>query len=200
MPVSRSGRTASSRSAGSPDVVPEAPLERTEHGLLPAGEGWFVLNAKDARWHQEGTGGKLTFFEGDVAGFDQLGINVSVLAPGEPMAMYHWEDEQEDFLVVSGEAVLVVEGQERPLRAWDLVHCPPRTKHVIVGAGSGPCVIVAVGTRAAGEEWGAYTVDAAAARHNASVEEETSDPGVAYARFPERQATAYQEDWLPSGP
>jgi uncharacterized cupin superfamily protein len=156
-----------------------------------------VLNAKDARWHLEGAGGKLTFFEGDRAGFDQLGINVSVLGPGEPMAMYHWEDEQEDFLVLSGEALLVVEGQERPLRAWDLVHCPPKTKHVIVGAGSGPCVIVAVGTRVAGKDWGAYTVDATAAKHDASVEEETSDPSVAYARFPERQATTYQEGWLP---
>jgi uncharacterized cupin superfamily protein len=122
---------------------------------------------------------------------------VSVLGPGEPMAMYHWENEQEDFLVLSGEALLVVEGEERPLRAWDLVHCPPKTKHVIVGAGSGPCVIVAVGSRGAGEEWGAYTVEPAAAKHNASVDEETTDPGLAYARFPERRATAYQEGWLP---
>jgi uncharacterized cupin superfamily protein len=177
--------------------VPEAPLERMEHGLLPAGEGWFVLNAKDARWHIEGTGGRLTFFEGDRAGFEQVGINVSVLEPGRPMAMYHWEDEQEDFLVLSGEAVLVVEGEERKLRAWDLVHCPPRTKHVIVGAGSGPCVILAVGSRRPGEGWGAYTVDETAARHDASVEEETTDPSVAYARFPPRQATAYEEGWLP---
>jgi uncharacterized cupin superfamily protein len=178
-------------------VIPEAPLEQTEHGLIPAGEGWFVLNAKDARWHLEGTGGKLTFFEGNVTGLWQMGINVSVLGPGQPMAMYHWEDEQEDFLVLSGEALLVVEGQERPLRAWDLVHCPPKTKHVIVGAGSGPCLLVAVGTRGTGEERGAYTVDAAAAAHDASTEEETTDPSVAYARFPERQATAYQDGWLP---
>jgi uncharacterized cupin superfamily protein len=114
------------------------------------------------------------------------------------MAMYHWEDEQEDFLVLLGDAVLVVEGEERPLRAWDLVHCPPKTKHVIVGAGSGPCVIVGVGTRRAGKDWGAYTVDAAAATHDASVDEETTDPSVAYARFPERQASAYREGWLPS--
>ena len=156
-----------------------------------------MLNAKDARWNLEGTGGKLTFFEGNQAGFEQFGINVSVLGPGEPMAMYHWEDEQEDFLVLSGEAVLVVEGQERPLRAWDLVHCPPKTQHVIVGAGTGPCVIVAVGTRLAGKDWGAYTVDAAAAKHGASVHEETADPSVAYARFPEREPTTYQEGWLP---
>ena len=155
-----------------------------------------MLNAKDARWHLEGTGGKLTFFEGDRAGFKQLGINVSVLEPGQPMAMYHWEDEQEDFLVLSGEAVLVVEGEERQLRAWDLVHCPPTTKHVIVGAGSGTCVIVGVGTRGAGGDWGAYTVDATAANHDASVEKETTEPSVAYARFPQRRPTTYGEGWL----
>ena len=175
----------------------EAPLEHGEHGLVPAGDGWFVLNAKDARWHVEGTGGKLTFFEGDRARFEQLGLNVSVLEPGQPMAMYHWENEQEDFLVISGEALLVVEGEERRLQAWDLAHCPAQTKHVIVGAGSGPCVIVAVGTRLAGDEWGAYTVDESALNHDASVEEETTDPGVAYARFPARQPTAYRAGWLP---
>jgi uncharacterized cupin superfamily protein len=179
-------------------VPSETPLEQTKHGLVPAGEGWFVLNAKEARWHVEGTGGKLTFFEGDRAGFEQLGINVNVLEPGQPMAMYHWENAQEDFLVISGEALLVVEGEERQLRAWDLVHCPQKTKHAIVGAGSGPCVIVAVGTCLAGEDWGAYTVDETAMKHDASVEEETADQGVAYARFPARQATAYRDGWLPS--
>jgi uncharacterized cupin superfamily protein len=178
-------------------MAPEAPLEHGEHGLVPAGEGWFVLNAKEARWHVEGTGGKLTFFEGDRVGFEQLGINVSVLEPGQPMAMYHWENEQEDFLVISGEALLVVEGEERRLEAWDFTHCPAQTKHVIVGAGSRPCVIVAVGTRRAGDDWGAYAVDETALKHDASVDEETTDPDVAYARFPARQATAYRDGWLP---
>jgi uncharacterized cupin superfamily protein len=140
-------------------------------------------------------GGWLTFFEGDRAGFEQLGFNISVLEPGKPMSMYHWENEQEDFLVLSGEAVLIVEGEERSLRAWDFVHCPQKTEHVIVGAGSAPCVIVGVGTRLAGEDWGAYTVDETAAKHGASVEEETTEPSVAYARFPARQQTTYQ-GWL----
>ena len=177
-------------------TVPEAPLESDEQGLFPAGEGWFVLNAKDSRWYQEGTGQKLAFFEGaQRGGFERLGLNVSVLGPGEQMAMYHWEDEQEDFLVISGEALLIVEGQERPLRAWDLAHCPPKTKHVIVGAGSGPCVVVSVGSRGSGG-LGGYSVDATAAKHDASVEEETTDWRVAYKRFPKRQPTAY-DDWLP---
>jgi uncharacterized cupin superfamily protein len=172
-------------------------MEDTEHGRVPAGEGWFVLNARDARWRDEGPLGKLTFFEGDKAEFSQLGINVNVLEPGQPMAMYHYENEQEDFLVLSGEALLIVEGQERPLRAWDFVHCPPGTRHVIVGAGDGPCVTVAVGSRMAGEDWGAYTADETALRHGAGVDVETTDPAEAYARFPERRFTRYQDGWLP---
>ena len=172
-------------------------MEDTEQGRIPAGEGWFVLNAKDARWRQEGTGGKLTFFEG--AGEQwQLGINVSVLEPGQPMAMYHYENDQEDFLVLTGEPLLIVEGEERPLRPWDLVHCPPGTEHVIVGAGDGPSVLVSVGTRAGRDDWGAYTVDEAALRHEAGVEQETTESKEAYARFPPDQFTRFEEGWLPS--
>ena len=188
-------------------VIPEAPVEQTEHGRVPAGEGWFVLNARDARWrHREG---KATLpFEGD-AEFAQLGINLIVLAPGEPMAMYHWETDEEDFLVLSGEALLIVEGEERPLRQWDFVHCPARTQHVIVGAGAEPCVVLAVGAREHQttrgpdgtlewvQDWGAYTVDEAALRNGAGVEEETTDEEVAYARFPDPEPTGHREGWLP---
>ena len=177
-------------------MVPEAPLEDTGEGRVPVGEGWFVLNAKDARWRDDGPLGKLTFFEGDVE-WPQLGFNIGVLGPGEPMAMYHFENDQEDFLVLSGEALLIVEGEERPLRAWDFVHCPAGTDHIIVGAGSRPCVVVSTGSRAAGKDWGGYTVDEAALRHNAGVEVATPDPQEAYARFPERRFTRYQEGWLP---
>ncbi len=172
-------------------------MEDTDAGRVPAGEGWFVLNAREARWCDDGPLGKLTFFEGDNAGFTGLGINVGVLEPGQPMAMYHWENEQEDFLVLSGEPLLLVEGEELALKPWDLVHCPPGTRHVIVGAGTGPSVIVSVGTRAAGEEWGAYTVDAVALRHGAGVEGETTLPADAYARFPKRRFVRYEDGWLP---
>jgi uncharacterized cupin superfamily protein len=111
--------------------------------------------------------------------------------------MYHWENEQEGFLVVDGEALLVVEGEERPLRTWDFVHCPPGTRHVLVGAGERPCVVVAVGSRTAGEDSGAYTVDEAALRHGAGVEAETTSPAEAYARFPDGRFTRYREGWLP---
>ena len=107
-------------------MVPEAPLEQTEHGLVPKGKGWFVLNAREAAWiDREGRGAVSRFegFEGE-ADFSQLGINIRVLGPGEPMSMYHWEADQEDFLVISGEALAIVEGEERPMRPWDLLHCP----------------------------------------------------------------------------
>jgi quercetin dioxygenase-like cupin family protein len=178
--------------------VPEAGLDRTPEGLVPEGEGWFVVNAREARWQDEGPLGVMCFFEGDVA-FPRLGINLDVVEPGQPMCMYHWEADQEDFLVLSGEALLIVEGEERPLSAWDFVHCPPGTKHVIVGAGTGRCVILAVGARvdSTGPNWGAYTVDEAALCHGAGVREETTEPGVAYAPFPKRVTTAYRDGWLP---
>ena len=112
--------------------------------------------------------------------------------------MYHAEADQEDFLVVAGEAVLIVEDAERPLRAWDFVHCPPDTAHMIVGAGEGPCVVIAVGAR---ERYGAiqYIVSEAALRHRAGVEVPTGDPSVAYAHLPKRRWSRYSEDWLPGG-
>jgi len=189
-------------------MVPEAPLEHTEHGLVAVGEGWFVLNARDARWrHREGWGDSVGF-QGDTD-FPQVGIGLVRLSPGEPNGNYHWETDQEDFLVLSGEAALVVEGRERPLRQWDFVHCPPGTQHVIVGAGSGPCVVLAVGARErhttrgpdgrlrGTDDWGAYTVDEAALRHGAGVEMETTSAEQAYARFAKPQPTRYRDGWLP---
>ena len=180
-------------------MVPEAPLEETEAGLVPSGEGWFVLNAREAHWRKrEGRGFSLPF-EGPTH-FPQLGIRLFVLDPGEPIGMYHWEKDAEGFLVLSGEALLIVEGQERPLRQWDFVHVPPETRHMIVGAGSGPCVILCAGSRQHGDEdcnGGGYVVDEVALRHGAGVEEETSAPSVAYARFPDSEPTGYREGWLP---
>jgi uncharacterized cupin superfamily protein len=180
-------------------MVPEARLESTEHGLVPRGDGWFVLNARKAQWRRAEGRGAISQLEGEPE-FSQLGIHVFVLGPGEPMAMYHWEVDQEDFLVVAGAALLIVEGEERPLRQWDFVHCPAGTKHVIVGDGNGPCVVLAVGARSersTGPDWGGYTVDEAALRHGAGVEQETTDQYQAYARFQRREPTSYREGWLP---
>jgi uncharacterized cupin superfamily protein len=175
-------------------VVPEAPQEESEHGLVATGDGWFVLNAQDAPWWERPGRGFYCEFEGKTD-FPQYGINITVLRPGEPMSMYHWEADQEDFLVVAGEAVLVVEGEERPLRQWDLAHCPAGTEHTIVGAGDGPCVVVCTGARGAstGPEWGSYTVTEAAQRHSAGVEQETTVPDEAYARFGKSALTRYRD-------
>ncbi len=179
-------------------LVPEAQLDSTEHGLVPSGDGWFVLNARDARWRPGEGRGAYCIFEGEPE-FSQLGIHIVALAPGDPMAMYHWEADQEDFLVLAGEALLIVEGEKRPLRQWDFVHCPAGTKHVILGAGDAPCLVLAVGARdrSTGQAWGAYSVDEFALRHGAGVEQETTDANEAYARFPPREPARYRDGWLP---
>ena len=160
---------------------------------------WFVVNARDARWFDRGPRGHVGLFERVDDEFEQVGINLFVLGPGQPMSMYHWEADQEDFLVLSGEALLIVEDEERPLRQWDLVHTPAGVPHTIVGAGDGPCSILAIGARQNqdGEGWGGYPLSEVAMRHDASAEAETTDPHEAYARFPDRQPGEFQDGWLP---
>ena len=179
-------------------MVPEAKLETTENGVVPVSDGWFVLNAREARWRHADGRGAYSVFEGDQR-FPQLGIHLVALHPGEPMAMYHWEADQENFLVLAGEALLIVEGEERPLQRWDFVHCPAGTKHTIVGAGHGPSLVLAVGARvlSTGPDWGGFPVDDAALRHGAGVEEETTDQEQAYAAVRRRKPTPYREDWIP---
>ena len=127
-----------------------------------------------------------------------MGINLGVLAPGEPMTMYHWETDQEDLLVLAGAALLIVEGEERRCARGTSCTVLPETKHAIVGAGVGPCLVLAVGARdrSTGPNWGGYTVDEAALRHGAGVDQETSEPREAYARFGPREPSAYREGWL----
>ncbi len=174
-------------------MVPEAPLEPADNGMVPEGEGWFVLNVADARW-LEGTFGAYTRFEG-AARFPQLGFNIGVLQPGQAACMYHGENEQEDFLVLAGESLLLVEGQERRLKAWDFVHCPVRTEHVFVGAGAGPCTLLAVGTRLSDDV--VYPESELAQRHRAGVERETRDPEEAYAGAAEDVPVQFDPEWLP---
>ena len=186
-------------------MVPESEIEETEAGLAPVGGGWFVLNAREGRWRHRPERGESLSFTGQTddeceTHFRQVGVNLFVLGPGEPIGMYHWEADQEDFLVLSGAALLIVEGQERPLRQWDFVHCPPETRHIILGAGEGPCAVLAIGAREHIDEdcnGGAYTVDEVALRHGAGVDEETSDATVAYARVPKSEPIRYRDDWLP---
>jgi uncharacterized cupin superfamily protein len=159
--------------------VPEAPLEESGSGLAPAGEGWFVVNVRDAAWLTTERG-SVCVFEAPKAWFPQLGFRLRVLEPGKPNAFYHSENQQEAFLVLSGECRLLVDGEERVLRPWDFFHCPAGTEHIFVGAGDGPSTILMVGARTDDEQLH-YPVSDLAARYGASVSEETSDPEQAYA-------------------
>jgi uncharacterized cupin superfamily protein len=174
-------------------MIPEAEFDRTDGGAAPVGAGWFVLNAREARW-LDGDFGAYTRFEGEER-FPQVGINIGVLAPGQPACMYHAEAEQEDFLVLAGECLLLIEGRERTLKAWDFVHCPAWTEHVFVGAGDGPCAILAIGSRATDDV--IYPTSALAQRHHAGVPTETRDPREAYARNRPDVEVGYRDGWLP---
>jgi uncharacterized cupin superfamily protein len=163
-------------------AVPEAPLEAKQGGLEPAGEGWFVVNAGEARWWSDEIFGSSCRFEARERPFPQIAFSLRVLEPGKPNCMYHGEDIQEDFLVLQGECLLLIEGEERRLHAWDFVHCPAWTEHVFVGAEE-PCLILMIGARPDDEV--VYPVSEVAARHGASVARETRSPDEAYAGLPD---------------
>jgi len=164
----------------------EARLEETASGVSPASPGWFVVNLGDATWGTSDAFGSACWFESPAAPFEQVGMNVRVIQPGQPNCLYHGESLEEHFLVLHGECLLLVDEEERPLKAWDFVHCPPHTRHVFVGAGSGPCVILMVGARDANEQL-VYPVSELARRYGAGAETETDSPEVAYAPYEGRR-------------
>jgi uncharacterized cupin superfamily protein len=174
-------------------VTEEAQLRQTATGLVPDGDGWFVLNAREARWFT-GVFGAFTRFEGEQR-FPQLGINIAVLEPGQPSCYYHGEDAQEDFLVLAGECLALIEGQERPLRAWDFVHCPAWTEHVFIGAGEGPCALLATGTRLS--DGVVYPASERAQQHGAGVRKRVTDPVQAYSGLPDDIDVTYPSGALP---
>jgi uncharacterized cupin superfamily protein len=176
-------------------AVPMTPMRSTRFGLVPDGEDWFVPNAAETRWRDYGPLGVACDFQGKRP-FRQLGININVLNPGEPMSMYHRENHQEGFLVLAGECLLIVEGEERALRAWDFFHCPGGTAHTIVGAGDGPAVVLAVGARG-GRKGIVYLPEQAAVSRGAGVNRQTAKFAEAYARFPSAKRCAYRAGWLP---
>jgi uncharacterized cupin superfamily protein len=180
--------------------MPEAPIRRSRNGLAVDGEGWFVMNARESRWKQEGPLGSYCTFEGKRR-FPHFGINISVLQPGERMGMYHRENAQEAFLVLCGDCTLIVEGKERPLREWDFFYCAPGTEHIIVASGAQSAVSLAVGGRGRGVGGGiVYKVSEAAARYGASVKRETSDSAEAHrsvwAKLPRSRFVRYRPGWL----
>lgn len=167
-------------------MIGEARLLQSGVGLEPGSPGWFVVNVRDAAWHT-GAFGDACFFESSEAPFDQLGVSVRVLHPGTSTWLYHAESAQEDFLVLTGEALLLVDEQERRLRAWDFVHCPAWTPHAFIATGTAPSVIVMVGARPAQHTY-RYPRTSIAVRHGVAADVETTSPREALAPFP---------DWAP---
>jgi uncharacterized cupin superfamily protein len=175
--------------------VAEVPLRETKYGLVADGDGWFVVNARESRWRDTGPFGFFCNFEGKRR-FRQLGINLNVLEPGQSIGLYHRERVQEDFLVLAGECLLLVEGQERKLRPWDFVHCPGGTNHMIVGAGPGSAVVLAAGARRRGNRV-VYPAEPVALEHGVAVEQETAKRPEAYASSPGWTRCRYRGGWLP---
>jgi uncharacterized cupin superfamily protein len=174
-------------------AVEEARLEDAGSGLTPSGPGWFVVNVGEAAWvRSDAFGGRCVFESSprvlaerpdlEPQRFAQTGFTLAVLEPGKPTGMYHAESEQEDFLVLAGTCLLLIEEEERSLRAWDFVHCPPGTRHVFVGTGDGPCAIFMIGARRDGHSI-VYPLSEAARARAAGVEAETNAPAEAYAPF-----------------
>lgn len=145
-------------------------------------EQWFVVNVRDTEWQSKGEFGVRCRFESPDARFPELGVTVQLIQPGQPSSLYHAEDAQEGFLVLAGECLAVIEGQEHPLRQWDYLHCPPGTRHALVGTGDQPCTVLMVGApRSASLSEMLYPRDPVAARHGASVAETTRSSKQAYA-------------------
>jgi uncharacterized cupin superfamily protein len=169
-------------------MVEEARLVQLDAGLTPVSEGWFVVNVREAAWVTNEALGDACIFEGDDAPFADVGFTLAVLQPGQAGGRYHREENQEDFLVLAGECLLLIEGEERSLQAWDFVHCPANTEHGFVGAGDGPCVIFMTGARKGWPEKGiVYPRSEPALRLGLGVVKETSSPDEAYAPFPKWQ-------------
>jgi quercetin dioxygenase-like cupin family protein len=163
--------------------VPEARIDQTATRKVPADGGWWALNVADLPWDAVDGGGAWCTFEAPSAPSTRLGIGVHVLWPGDTPGKYHAEDQQEGFLVLEGECLAVVEGEERRLGRWDYLHCPPGTAHITIGAEGGPCAILMVGTRSP-DKVTRYLPDPAAARYGAAVATATDSPAEAYAERP----------------
>jgi uncharacterized cupin superfamily protein len=171
----------------------EASIRQTDAGSVAESDGWFVLNLADVAWMRHGIAGQWTDLEPGAAEFTHYGIGVHVLQPGQPNGRYHAENVQEDFLVLDGECLLIVEEEERRLKQWDFFHCAPGTHHILVGAGEGPCAILMAGARSPDKQL-RYPVSELAGRYDASSPEDTDTPRVAYRDW-DREYTPVRATW-----
>ena len=158
---------------------------------------WFVVNSSEAAWESiPGFGARCRFEEPD-ARFPNFGLSLRVLEPGELTALYHAEEAQEGFLVLDGECLALIDGEERLLGPWDYFHCPPGTRHVLVGTGEGPCALLAIGApRTMSLDEVEYPADEVAGRHGAAASESTRSSKAAYADR-ETSATSISAPWPP---
>jgi uncharacterized cupin superfamily protein len=151
-------------------------------------DSWWVRNARDLEWTSNKMG------EYCLLAADEFAINLNVLGPGQPMALYHHEPHQEGFLVLRGECELIVEGESLLMRQWDYSHCPVDVPHVIVGAGDVPALVVSVGSRVGGGG-ATYPPDPLAARYGASTDDE-HDARAAYAKFGPGVDVPFEEEFV----
>jgi uncharacterized cupin superfamily protein len=153
----------------------------------------LIVNLADVRavWHP--ARGLALLPEEPLGSWPDLGVNVRILEPGQPNCRYHSEPVQEDFLVLHGECLVILEGEERALRQWDYVHCPAGAEHVFIGAGDGPCAVLMIGCRR--DHKAHYPVNELAAKYNASVKEATNNPAEAYADWADQPRQERDNPW-----
>lgn len=156
-------------------------------------DGAFVTNVADAPASSHSRRATLIDFETEGEEWPDTGVNIQIMQPGQPNCRYHSEPVQEDFLVLHGECIVILNGEERPLRQWDFVHCPAGTDHVFVGAGEGPCAVLMIGSRR--EDAAHYPVNAVAAKYDASVTTATDEPAEAYADWRREPPSPTPNPW-----
>jgi uncharacterized cupin superfamily protein len=156
-------------------------------------DGPFVMNVAAAPALSHSRRATLLDFEPDGSSWPDTGVNVQIMQPGQPNCRYHSEPVQEDFLVLHGECIAIVNGEERPLRQWDFLHCPAGTEHVFVGAGEGPCAVLMIGSRR--QDVAHYPVNDVAAKYDASVTSDTDEPDEAYADWRQEPRQPAPNPW-----
>jgi hypothetical protein len=87
----------------------------------------FIVDVADAPAHGRPGRAITADLEPDDARWPDTGVNIQILQPAQPNCLYHSEPVHDDFLVLHGECAPIIDGDERPLRQWDFLHCPALT-------------------------------------------------------------------------
>jgi mannose-6-phosphate isomerase-like protein (cupin superfamily) len=102
------------------------------------------------------------------------------------------EYDEEGFLVLRGECLLVIEEQECDLAPGDFVYCPPGTDHILVGAGARACSSCSA---PANDTESSSTQANRSRAHAAPVDAETTSPAEAYRESPPWIASRHPRSW-----